>query len=90
MAEGIRRNAPGERRIRVREAKLMERQLQYAARMGWRTMLCPCTIHCRETRSGLVPRSYQRCLRENRRHVWFFGRSEVSGKRDMISYNPAF
>ena len=77
MAEGIRRNAPDERRIRAREAKLMERELEYASRMGWRKILCPCTIHGRDRRSGLVPRSYRRCLRKNGRHVWFFRRSEV-------------
>lgn len=88
MEESIRRRAPDERRIRARAAKLMDRELQYAARMGSRTILCPCTIHGRETRSGLVPRSYQRCLRENGRHAWFFGRSEVGCKTWTVSLIP--
>ena len=78
MEEGIRRAAPDEARIRAREATLVEQEIAYVQRQGWRTIPCPCAIHCRETRSALVFRSYRRCLREHRRHPWFFGRSEVS------------
>lgn len=73
--DGIRRGAPDQERVRRRDAKLLDRELAYARVMNWGRLPCPCRIHMRE--SELTVASYKRCVRENSRHPWFYGATEV-------------
>ena len=77
MAEDIRRSVRDEGRIRAREAKLLERELQLAASKGLSRLRCPCNLCMKEQHSLKTLRSYRRCLRANRRHPWYFGYTEV-------------
>ena len=73
--EGIRRSAPNEQRIRRRDAKLLQRELAFAASLHLTKLPCPCRIHMRE--AELTIASYKRCIWANSRHPWFYGATEV-------------
>ncbi|KAG0573753.1 hypothetical protein KC19_VG206700 [Ceratodon purpureus] len=76
MAGNIRRSVPDERRIRAREAKLLQRELQLAATKGLIRLRCPCNLCMKEQHSLKILTNYRRCLRANRRHPWFFWSTE--------------
>ena len=83
MEEGIRRRLPKPERVRAREERLLQRELQYALEQGRRKLSCPCRLCMRQQHSEKVPTSYRRCLVSDCRHPWFFGTPEVS-------YNPVY